>query len=142
MGDAGPIAAWSEALGRWAIPDAFLAKATDDPWAVGGALYRERAHAAAGAAREPRAVADRSPVLEVLRALGLDPSVIAWERASEPASLEAAGSRARRNLCLAPDREAAVAEAIARLVASGDLVSSPTLARRVVATIWWNTATG
>jgi SAM-dependent methyltransferase len=279
-----PLGAWSVALGEWAIPDDLLATAQDDPWAVGGAVYRERAHAAAAATREPQAVDDRSravalealaalpggrgtvldvgagagaaglalasrltrltgidrsaPLLDALlaeargagveaqaipgrwpevaeaipvhdvvtchhvlydvpdlapfvtalaaharrrvvvelslrhplawtnplwlhfhaivrperptvddalaalRELGIAPSITRWERESEPASVEAAATRARRNLCLPPSREAEVAEVITRLVASGELTGGPALGGRTVATIWWDTPSG
>ncbi len=74
-----------------------------------------------------------------LGALGLEPSVTRWERESEPASIEVAAARARRNLCLPPNREPEVARVIARLVASGELTGGPALGRRAVATIWWDT---
>ncbi len=276
-----PLGAWSVALGQWAIPDDLLAAAQDDPWAMGGAVYRERAHAAAAAAREPQAVDDRSravalealaalpggrgtvldvgagagaaglalasrltrltgidrstPLLDALlaeardaaveaqvipgrwpelaeaipvhdvvtchhvlydvpdiapfatalaaharrrvvlelslrhplawtnplwlhfhgitrperptvddavaalRALGLAPAVVRWERPVEPGAIDVAATRARRNLCLAPEREPEVAEVLARLVEAGELTSGPAVGRRAVATIWWDT---
>lgn len=66
-----PAAAWGEALGRWAIPDAVRRAAVDDPWSMGGGVYRDRAHAAALAAGDPGATDDRSrdAALEALGAL-------------------------------------------------------------------------
>jgi SAM-dependent methyltransferase len=277
---ANPVTAWRGALERWAIPDDLLRAAVDDPWAMGGDIYRERAHAAALTARTPDAIGDRSreaalealaalrdgagSVLDVgagagaaglslgsrltrltgvdrnpgllaalleearalgiparavegrwpdvardvdihdvvvchhvlydvpdlapfvhaltsharrrvvveisqrhplawtnplwrhfhgitrpdrptpddaaaaLRALGLSPVVVRWERAAEPASVAAAAERARRNLCLPPAREGEVADVIATLVASGDIDAGPAVGRRAVATIWWD----
>ncbi len=274
-----PVAAWGAALERWAIPDELRRAAVDDPWSMGGAVYRERAHAAAVAAHTHGTSPDRSrdaalaalaalpggagSVLDVgagagaaglalatrvtrltgvdrnatllaalqeeaaaigvvtqviegrwpdvapavephdvvtchhvlydvgaiapfvgalttharkrvvieisrrhplawinplwdhfhgmtrpehptmddavaaIRALGLAPTVTTWERAAEPASIEAAAARARRNLCLAPDREPEVADVIARLVAAGSIDAGPAVGRRAVATIWW-----
>jgi hypothetical protein len=274
-----PAAAWGEALGRWAIPDDLRRAAADDPWSMGGAVYRDRAHAAALAAGDPGSSEDRSrdAALEALGALpggkgsaldvgagggaaglalatrltrltgvdrngsllatlleeaealgipaevvegrwpdvasaiaphdvvtshhvlydvpdigpfvdaltaharrrvvveisqrhplawtnplwqhfhgitrparptvddalavledrGLSPALTRWERPAEPASLEAAAERARRNLCLPATREPEVAEVIARLVATGAIDAGPAVGRRAVATLWW-----
>jgi hypothetical protein len=76
--------------------------------------------------------------IAALRGLGLAPTLIRWERAAEPVSLEAAAERARRNLCLPAAREAEIAALISQLVASGDIDAGPAVGRRPVATLWWD----
>ncbi len=277
---ADPLAAWARALAAWAIPDALLSRATDNPWSAGAAPYRERAQAAAAIGRLPdagddvsrtvaldalaalpggagsvldvgagagaaglalarratrltgvdrnapllaelatraraigldarlvegpwpeaasgvpahdvvvshhvlydvadigpfiRAIAERAHarvVLEISRehplawtnplwrrfhgiarperptlddalaalgCLGIEPQVRRWERPRAADTLATAADRARRNLCLPPDREPEVAAAIEELAAGGRLPGAPLAETRPVATIWWD----
>jgi SAM-dependent methyltransferase len=89
-----------------------------------------------GIRRPERPSADDA--VAAVHALGAVPSVRRWTRPTDAPSLEAAVTRARRNLCLPPEREPEVAAAIEDLRAAGRLTGGPASPERAVVTIWWD----
>lgn len=75
--------------------------------------------------------------LGVLSWLGVEPRVERWSRSMERRPLAESVARARRNLCLPPEREGEIEEAIVRLSATAGLPGGPLDAARQVVTISW-----
>lgn len=88
-----------------------------------------------GIVRPERPTADDA--LRVLRALGVEPQVERWLRSWERRSLAESVARARRNLCLAADRDPEIEEAILRLTETDTLPGGPLDTARPVVTISW-----